>query len=116
MGCFHLRNHSIRGIPHIIQCLNLGLAPPQVYSDLHNGASIHVLAQAFEVAMVQHSPSKFSQQPCNSQRSVAHPKLLLKLKAYGIDGAVLAWLKIFLCERNLGVKFENALSSASFCV
>ncbi|KHN83464.1 putative RNA-directed DNA polymerase from transposon X-element [Toxocara canis] len=46
--------------------------------------------------------------------SVTHPKLLLKLKAYGIGGSVLTWLKNFLCGRSFRVKVGNALSSSHF--
>ncbi|KHN75654.1 putative RNA-directed DNA polymerase from transposon BS [Toxocara canis] len=46
--------------------------------------------------------------------SVIYPKLLLKLKAYGIVGSVLTWLKNFLCGRSFRLKVGNALSSFHF--
>uniref|UniRef100_A0A0M3HEZ3 Reverse transcriptase domain-containing protein n=1 Tax=Ascaris lumbricoides TaxID=6252 RepID=A0A0M3HEZ3_ASCLU len=42
---------------------------------------------------------------------VTHPKLLVKLKEYGTDRAILAWLKDLLCGGSFRVKVGNASSS-----
>lgn len=42
--------------------------------------------------------------------SVSHPKLLLKLSAYGITGNLLAWLTDFLHHRTQMVKLDNIYS------
>ena len=42
--------------------------------------------------------------------SVSHPKLLLKLKNYGITGKILQWIKAFLTNRSQFVCIENTKS------
>ena len=44
---------------------------------------------------------------------VPHTPLLHKLKAYGFEGKLLAFLKNFLSERSFRVKISSALSSSS---
>jgi len=41
---------------------------------------------------------------------VSHPKLLIKLKAYGLTGNLLAWITDFLSNRSQCVKLGNSLS------
>ena len=43
--------------------------------------------------------------------SVSHPKLLHKLKSYGIDDILLDWVAIFLSGRSHCTKVENVYSS-----
>jgi len=43
--------------------------------------------------------------------SVPHRRLLTKLKAYGIDGLVLKWIKAFLVGRKQRVLMNNSYSS-----
>ena len=42
--------------------------------------------------------------------SVVHAKLFIKLSAYGIDGALLLWIKNFLTDRTNYVLIDNAVS------
>ena len=42
--------------------------------------------------------------------SVSHPKLLLKLKAYGIDGKLLAWISAWLSGRTQSVRLGDFFS------
>jgi hypothetical protein len=43
--------------------------------------------------------------------SVSHPKLLTKIKAYGIDGKLYEWVSAFLKGRSQSVKIDNIFSS-----
>jgi len=43
--------------------------------------------------------------------SVSHPKLLHKLKSYGIDGILLDWVASFLSRRSHCTKVGNVYSS-----
>ena len=43
--------------------------------------------------------------------SVSHPKLIHKLKAYGIDGNLLSWISDFLRMRTQCVRVGNSLSN-----
>ncbi len=43
--------------------------------------------------------------------SVAHQRLFIKLKYYGITGQVLDWIKAFLMDRTQRVTLEGTLSS-----
>jgi len=42
--------------------------------------------------------------------SVSHPKLLIKLKSYGLDGKLFQWLNNFLSNRRQLVTINNAIS------
>jgi len=43
--------------------------------------------------------------------SVSHPKLLYRLRQYGIDGCLLDWIRDFLAERTQVTRVGNQLSS-----
>lgn len=42
--------------------------------------------------------------------TVSHPKLVLKLKSYGLSGNLLEWIKAFLTHRTQSVKISNCMS------
>jgi len=44
--------------------------------------------------------------------SVSHNKLLIKLKAYGIDGNLIGWIASFLSNRTQVVRLNNCLSNS----
>ena len=45
--------------------------------------------------------------------TVSHPKLLIKLKSYGISGNLLAWIESFLSNRTQQTKIGHCLSQVS---
>ncbi len=47
--------------------------------------------------------------------SVSHRFLLAKLKASGIDGAVLNWIKSYLSDRSYQVQIDGILSEEDPC-
>jgi ribonucleases P/MRP protein subunit RPP40 len=45
--------------------------------------------------------------------TVCHNKLLIKLRAYGIQGNLLGWIKSFLYNRSQKVKIDSAISNSN---
>ena len=43
--------------------------------------------------------------------TMPHEKLLFRLKSYGVDGCLLAWLRNFLSQRTLATRVGSSLSS-----
>ena len=43
--------------------------------------------------------------------TVPHEKLLFRLKSYGVDGCLLAWLRNFLSQHTLATRVGSSLSS-----